>query len=85
MCNVAAQALLDFDEKLYVDHKFAKLENLSKAMNKCAILFTGPSRTGKTTTLKRLCLYMQNSVVTYFVDAKLTSALDFAAKDAYIL
>ena len=81
---------LKFDENRYVVRPFATLEDLSKKMKnkniQAVLYFTGPSGTGKTTTLKELCSYMkcQNlNVNCLYINAK-ADELNFPAVGAYI-
>ena len=83
---------VDFDEKLYVDRSFATLEDLSTQMNARGhrvLFFTGPSGTGKTTTLQVLYLSMkrnnQDLAVKFdYIDAKYIIDIPCFEKGAYI-
>ena len=66
----------DVHENTYVERNFAKLKDLLQEMNsleKPVLFYTGPSGTGKTTTLTMLYRYMQRTTVNgkfLYIDAK---------------
>ena len=74
-----------------MDRTFARLDDLSTYMDRdhrVVVFFTGPTGTGKTTTLKVLystmkCKNKDSNKNFFFIDAKLNE-LDFPAKNAYV-
>ena len=74
-----------------MDRTFARLDDLSTYMNQghqVVVFFTGPSGTGKTTTLKVLYSTMKrknkdSNKNFFYIDANLDE-LDFPAKSAYV-